>query len=330
MKTTTKAETKVAAQEPAAEKKDEVTAVAAVEETPPPPSVNSTALTHATYYSFLGDAIIWGCLGLFLFGKAFKDKAKVRFVSMATYGGLLVAVGFMFFVLSKSYAAFIRGEAAEPGLGLRGFCWAVFAPVLFYVLSRIIKVPAQDKKLYLTMFGLGSGIFFFIGLSHLFSGRMEQLGLSVFPFLFSASLTMLLFMTLGQGASALRGKLKQGVQVIVFMIIGGWFLYPVINLLSHLTGNMTIFSLALNLLDFVLLSGITYGLWESVSTRTDRILFKPSFGKAKNAPKSPVAAGSEAAEDEPDLVVTRADKPAPPSAKPSFKRPKRPSEISNN
>ncbi len=294
--------------------------------------MHSTAFTHATYYSFLGDAILWGCIGLFLFGKAFKDKAKVRFVSMATYGGLLIAVGFMFFILSKTYAGYIRGEAAEPGLGLRGFCWAVFAPVLFYVISRIIKVPAEDKKLYLTMFGLGSGIFLFIGLSHLVGGRMEQLGLSVFPFLFSASLTMLLFMTLGQGASALRGKLKQGVSIVVFMIIGGWFLYPVINLLSHLTENMTFYNFALNILDLVLLAGITYGLWETMSSRTDRILFKPSFGKAAKASKSPFTVDApKEKEAEEEFSVARDSKPAAPSApKPSFKKPKRPPSFSNN
>ncbi|GHC03192.1 bacteriorhodopsin [Cerasicoccus arenae] len=332
-KTNEKADTKTVASKPVAEKKEEPVAAVTVEETTPPAQVTATATEYATYYSFLGDAVIWGCMGLFLFGKAFKDKKKVRFVSMATYGGLLIAIAFMFFIYSKTYASFLRGETGQPTLAMRGFCWAVFAPVLFYILSRVIKVPAQDKKLYLTMFGLGSGIFLFIGLSNLVSGRLEQLGLSVFPFLFSGSLTLLLFYTLGRGASALQGKLKQGVSVIVFVIIGGWFLYPVINLLSHLTNSITLFSLALNLVDLVLLSGITFGLWESVSTRTDRILFKPSFGKAKRASASPftdrVPAGAPAVTAKVSRGLDGKDSSASGSsdvddgkAKPAFKRPK--------
>lgn len=291
----------------------------------PPPELTISGMQKLTYYSFVGDAVLWGLVGLLFFGKAFKDKAKVRFVSMATYGGLLIAIGFMFFLNSKTYYRFLIGENAELGLALRSFGWAIFAPVLFYIISRLIKVPSSDRKLYLTMFGLASGLFLFIGLSQLVDGRLEQLGLSVFPFLFSASLTLLLFMTLGSGASALLGKLKHSVTVVVFTIIGGWFIYPIINLLSHLAPNVTLYSLLLNGLDFAILSGLTYGLWEGMSSRTDRILLKPSFGKARRSSGAPFpAAVSDRSAADP------AAKPEPPKDKPSFKKPDKPIKVSNN
>jgi len=309
----------------ASDPQDETTAMTGMPDAPPP-EITISGMQKVTYYSFVGDAVIWGMLGVVLFGKAFKDKTKVRFVSMATYGGLLIAIGFMFFVNSKIYYQYLVGNADEPGFALRGFAWAIFAPVIFYVISRLVNVPASDKKLYLTMFGLASGIFLFIGLSHLVSGRLEQMGLSVFPILFSASLTLLLFLTLGTGASALKGKLKRGVSTVVFVIIGGWFLYPLINLLSHLSANLTLFSLLLNGLDLIILSGLTFGLWQSMSTRTDRIMFKPSFGRAKRSSSAPfpAAAPSPAAEEPAASDAENAP------AKPSFKRPKAPANVSNN
>lgn len=310
--------TKADAQEP----------VAAVASTAVPPEATATVLQHVTYYTFLGDALIWGLLGVCLFGKAFKDKAKVQFVSMAIYGGLLVLLGMIYFIYSKEFAAYLFGEIGEPTLMIRALGWMLATPALFYVIARMIRVPAHDKKLYLAMFGLGGGLFLFIALSQLMSNRLEAAGLAIFPLLFAGSLTYLMFMTLGKGARSIRGKVKQSVSLIVYATTATFFVYPILTLLNCFAPNLTVYNLLLNFVDLAVLSCITYGLWGSMASSNERIAFTQSFGSVKRSSASPFPASEETVltanqdEDPNNLEATK--------AKPSLKRPQRPAEISNN
>ncbi|MEO0796320.1 MAG: hypothetical protein AAFX93_14215 [Verrucomicrobiota bacterium] len=283
-----------------------------------PSDLTITGFQRATYFSFLGDSIIWGLVGMFFIAKAFKDKQTVQFATMAAYGGLLVAIGLMFFIYSKQFGGFLNGVGSEPSLALRGFGWMIFAPALFYVLSRAVRVPAQDKTLYLAMFGLAAGSFLFIGLSQLVSGQLEQIGLSVFPILFSASLALLLFMTLTSGTAGIRGGAKRGITVIAYSIMVGWLLYPILNLVSLMGDNPTLYNFLLNIVDLAVLGCVTYGLWETVTSRRDRIALKPSFRNRKGGGgKKYAGAPQPTAGATPRVGTVEGDG----ERKPGFKRP---------
>lgn len=314
---------------PTAEKKqDDVVATAQVESAPPS-GLTITGMQKATYYSFVGDAVIWGLVGLVLFGKAFKDKAKINFVSMATYGGLLIAFGFLFFINSKTYYSYLVGENPEMALGLRGFGWMVFAPVLFFAISRLVKAPSSDKKFYVSMYVFAIGLFLFIGASQLMDGRLEQIGLSVFPILFAVSLAFLMYMSLGSSSAAFKGALKQKAPVVVYAIIGGWIAYSVINLLSHLAPNVTLYSLMLNGLDFAILGGLTYGLWGGMASGTEKIQLRPIFAKAARR-KSGAPFPKPVSDRGASVSTSSEETDSNGKPKPNFKKPKAPANVGNN
>lgn len=287
-----------------------------------------TGTQQIAYYTFFLDAVAFLLAGGFFFLKALKQKAKVRYKPMMAFGGLLCWLGGSFFVLSWFYQDFLN-HGGVPTIAPRAFMWAVLAPLMFGIFSMLVKVHKGDQMQYTLMFVMSSLIFCFIGLSHLpMLPESVQLGLAVVPFLCSATLSFLLFTTLGALSDSMTGKLKQGFNIVIFTIIGGWFLYPTLNLAAHLLPDEGLARLLLNLVDLALMTAITIGIYESVSNKQGHIHIKPAFSKATAVVEGMVSEGSEgerpAGPKPPASTPPGAPKAAPPKAAPPKAAPPKP------
>ncbi len=308
-------------------------------EEPAPAEVTITAFDKLTYQSFLLDLIVFGLMGTFFLAQAFRRRAQVHFGGMVGFGVFLYVLAASFFIAKSGYAEFLRGESESYNLLVRGVCWTILAPFLFVMLSRLIHVAKKDLPVYIVMFGMAAGLFFFIALSNF--GSMPQgfqLVFALGSFTCSASLIVMLFFTLGSlPEEDVPENLRRGVTIIVLVIACGWFLYPFLNLLSRFLPSSSLYPFLLNLVDLVTVGLIAYGFYQGAGHQAARIVMKPAFRKARIAPSTmevqeiiedeePVANEDAAYVNEPkeEIAEMKADGESENQAarpKPKFRRP---------
>ncbi len=295
-----------------------------------------TGFQRLTYNSFILDLVVFGAVGMFFFAQAFRKRAEVHFNAMLGYGVFLFILAFSFFLGKGLFRDFLWGESESYSLFTRGVTWTILAPLLFFMLSRLIHVTKKDKPIYGLMFLIAAGLFLFIALSNIEGlARPAALFLSLGSFTCSAALIIMLFLTLGSLPEDVPAHLRRGVTTIVVTIACGWFLYPFFNLLSQFMENSSLYPLLLNLVDLVTVGLITYGYYQGAGKKSDRIVMKPAFRKAKVAPSTmavkavkPVKGEASQPAEADDGVIpfpdqAEAEEPAKPEgpAKPSFRKP---------
>ncbi|MBC2593346.1 hypothetical protein H5P28_03640 [Ruficoccus amylovorans] len=264
----------------------ESTATAVVEASSEPLTI--TPFDKLTYQSFLVDLVLFGLLGVFFLAQAFRRRAQVHFGEMVGFGIFLFVLAGSFFVAKSSFAEFLSGHSDTYNLVVRGACWTFLAPFLFVMLSRLIHVAKKDLPVYVVMFGMAAGVFFFIALSNLASvSQGLQLVFALGSFTCSASLIVMLFFTLGSlPEDDVPENLRRGVTVIVLVIACGWFLYPFLNLLSRFLPSSSLYPFLLNMVDLVTVVLIAYGFYQGAGRKAARIVMKPAFRKARIAPST--------------------------------------------
>jgi hypothetical protein len=314
------------------------TATAHTEE-PAPGDVTITGFDKLTYQTFLLDLVAFGLMGVFFVAQAMRRRATVHFGAMIGFGAFLFVLAASFFLAKMRFADFLWGGSDTYNLLVRGVCWTILAPFLFVMLSRLIHVAKKDLPVYVVMFGMAAGLFFFIALSNF--GSMPQgfqLVFALGSFTCSASLIVMLFFTLGSlPEEDVPENLRRGVTIIVLVIACGWFLYPFLNLLSRFLPSSSLYPFLLNLVDLVTVGLIAYGFYQGAGRKAARIVMKPAFRKARIAPSTmdvqeiiedeepvPQEAAAYAGEPEAEIAEEQAREDAADAAarpKPTFRRP---------
>ncbi|MGE9293341.1 MAG: hypothetical protein ACQKBW_06990, partial [Puniceicoccales bacterium] len=254
--------------------------------------------------------------------------------AMVGFGAFLMVLAASFFIAKMRYADFLWGAEDTYNLLVRGICWTVLAPFLFFMLSRLIHVAKKDLPVYVVMFGMAAGLFFFIALSNV-AGMAQgfQMVFALGSFTCSASLIVMLFFTLGSlPEDDVPEELRRGITTIVLVIACGWFLYPFLNLLSRFLPSSSLYPMLLNLVDLVTVSLIAYGFYQGAGRKAARIMMKPVFNKARIAPSTmsveeiieeeePVADEDAAYAEEPKEAVGEDGGGQAARPKPKFRRP---------
>lgn len=282
--------------------------------------ITITGFEEATYHSFWVDMVIFALMGTFFVAQAYRRRATVHFGSMIGFGAFLFVLAASFFVSKGRYADFLWQESDTNSLLARGFIWAVLAPTLFIMLSRLIHVSKKDRPIYVVMFIVASSVFIFIALSNI-SGISQPaaLILALGSFACSAILIVMLFFTLGSLPEGVPENLHRGVTVIVLVIASGWFLYPFLNLLAKFLESTAVYPFLYNVVDVITVSLIAYGFYQGAGKKADRIVMKPAFRKAKVAPSTMQVQEMQEEEEAENEVTSATYGDAP--AKPTFRRP---------